>query len=69
MQLVAPQLLTTDAEAYSQFFFLSLIGCRQTPLRQVIPFDDAISFHQGAGVFGVFLAAVHSLCHILNFIS
>lgn len=61
--------LTTSAKAYPQLLDLSLIGCRQTPLRHIIPFDDAISFHQGAGVFGVFLAIVHSLCHIVNFIS
>ena len=45
------------------------VECRQTPLRHIIPFDDAISFHSGAGLFGVFLAIVHSLCHIVNFIS
>ena len=38
-------------------------------MRHLIPFDDAVSFHQGAGMFGALLAVVHSLCHIANFIS
>ena len=37
-------------------------------MNYIIPFDDAIGFHQGMGIFGVFLAAVHSVSHIANFI-
>ena len=42
--------------------------CRSTPLKWVISFDDAISFHQWMGVIGTITAAIHSVSHIANFI-
>lgn len=41
---------------------------RETPLRHIIPFDDAIPFHILLGTLGFIFAWIHSLCHINDFL-
>lgn len=45
--------------------FISLL--RQTPLNDVIPFDDNISFHIATAWSIVFFSTVHTLAHMVNF--
>ncbi|OZC08712.1 FAD-binding domain protein [Onchocerca flexuosa] len=40
---------------------------RETPLREYLPFDSAITFHKIVGIVAGFWAAVHSVGHCVNF--
>ncbi|CAK0738048.1 hypothetical protein CVIRNUC_000986 [Coccomyxa viridis] len=77
-QVVGVSLVVSRTTAYLMlpvFSLCILAVCRRTmtflrstPLNWVIPFDDAISFHQWMGIIGTITAAIHSVSHIANFI-
>lgn len=41
-------------------------NCRNTWLGNLIPFDDAISYHKHLGRLGFGFATVHSVCHAID---
>ncbi len=40
---------------------------RETPLREVVPFDDCITFHRLLGTLGLLSSLVHTACHMVDF--
>lgn len=40
---------------------------RHTFINELVPFDDAISFHRMVAVIGGSLAVVHTICHIIDY--